>query len=73
MFRSWFSEVTIGCIPRWNGTAWAPDAPCQPDIVAQEKGPYPGIWLGERCSCCHIHASLLASLLVESHSCSLPD
>ena len=32
-------------LPGWNGTGWAPDAVCQPDIVAQEKGPYPGIWL----------------------------
>jgi hypothetical protein len=32
-------------LPGWNGTGWAPDAVCQPDFVAQEKGPYPGIWL----------------------------
>ena len=33
-------------LPGYNGTGWAPEAPCQPGIVAQEKGPYPGIWLG---------------------------
>ena len=34
-------------LPGWNASnkSWAPDAPCQPGIVAQEKGPWPGIWL----------------------------
>ena len=40
-------------LPGWNAEnqSWAPDAPCQPDIVAQEKGPYPGIWLGDHSAC----------------------
>jgi hypothetical protein len=34
-------------LPGWNASnkSWAPDAPCQPSIVAQEKGPWFGIWL----------------------------
>lgn len=34
-------------LPGWNASnkSWAADAPCQPSIVSQEKGPWPGIWL----------------------------
>jgi hypothetical protein len=34
-------------LPGWNASnkSWATDAPCQPSVVAQEKGPWPGIWL----------------------------
>ena len=34
-------------LPGWNAEnhSWSADAPCQPGIVAQEKGPWPGIWL----------------------------
>ena len=34
-------------LPGWNASnhSWAPDAACQPDIVGQMKGPWPGLWL----------------------------
>ena len=68
-------------LPGWNASnkSWAPDAPCQPGIVAQEKGPWPGIWLdnaawkfGSACSNGQARAVTVAATLTPTVAADRP-